>query len=106
MIFEVVDKVVGPFLHPDAPLSSAEISDSAIMTDLLWIHFQGTALTWRKGQFAKFVTQGSIFGISKVYAHKKIPCLVYVGENFLGGYQMCENGYQTWEKFGGRLPSV
>ena len=45
-------------------------------------------------------------GISMVYAHKKIPCLVYVGENFLGGYQMCENGYQTWEKCGGRLPNV
>ena len=45
-------------------------------------------------------------GISMVYAHKKFPCLVYVRENFLGGYQMCENDYQTWEKCGGRLPYV
>ena len=41
-----------------------------------------------------------------VYAHKKIPCLVNVGENFLGGYQMCENGYQTRKKCVGRLPNV
>ena len=41
-----------------------------------------------------------------VYAHKKFPCLVNVGENNLGGYQMCENGYQTWEKCVGRLPNV